>query len=386
MRTLNQALAPLEEAISKKFLPALFGDTTPISDVDRSLYALPTKHGGLSIDNPISQAPLAYDASTTLTADLQKMILLSESNLGGAEAKMKTIKAEISRRNEKQQKEEAGAILRKLPHETRRGVECASQKGASAIFSALPLENLGFCFKGKQDFRDLVRMRYRKVIKLPTTCGCGQPYSLDHSQICKVGGLIHMRHDGPKKLFARVAREVFHDVEVEPVLTELTGEVMDLKSANTKPDARADVRIKSFYTEKQNAFFDFRGFYPFAKSFSNATTDAAFESVAKAKRREYGQRIAQVENGSFIPMVFASTGGMGKEMQTAIGHLARKLSEKRKQPYSVVVGWLRAQFSFEFAWSALICLRGSRSRRVNTDDLPHDTPPDVGLVSANLNM
>ena len=189
-----------------------------------------------------------------------------------------------------------------------------------------------------------------------------------------------MRHDGPKNLFARVAREVFHDVEVEPGLTELTGEVMDLKSANTKPDARADVRIKSFYTEKQNAFFDFRAFYPFAKSFSNSTTDAVFESVAKAKRREYGQRVAQVENGSFIPMVFASTGGMGKE--TAIGHLARKISEKRKQPYSGVVGWLRAKFAFEFAWSALICLRGSRSRRVNLDDC--DSPPDVVLADAKL--
>ena len=74
---------------------------------------------------------------------------------------------------------------------------------------------------------------------------------------------------------------------------------------------------------------------------------------------------------------------MGREMHTAIGHLARKLSEKRKQPYATVVGWLRAQFAFEVSWSALVCLRGSRSRRVNRGEVA-DTPPDVGLVSAKL--
>ena len=133
-------------------------------------------------------------------------------------------------------------------------------------------------------------MRYRKVIKLPVTCGCGKPYSLDHSQICKVGGLIHMRHDGLKNLFARLAREVFRDVEIEPGLAELSGETMDLKSANIQADARADVRIKGFYTERQNAFFDFRGFYPCAKSLSNKKLDAVFAEVAQEKKRQYSQR------------------------------------------------------------------------------------------------
>ena len=103
-----------------------------------------------------------------------------------------------------------------------------------------------------------------------------------------------MRHDGAKKLFARLAREVYQDVQVEPPLTELNGEKMDLKSANIRPDARADVRIRSFYTVKQNAFFDFRAFYPFAKSFSGKAIDTTFDIVAKAKKREYGDRINQL--------------------------------------------------------------------------------------------
>jgi len=43
-------LGTLEDAISAKFLPALTGRS--FSDVERSIFSLPTKLGGLGIGNP----------------------------------------------------------------------------------------------------------------------------------------------------------------------------------------------------------------------------------------------------------------------------------------------------------------------------------------------
>jgi hypothetical protein len=76
-----------------------------------------------------------------------------------------------------------------------------------------------------------------------------------------------------------------------------------------------------------------------------------------------GQRVNEVNDGDFTPMVMSSAGGMGKEMSIAIKHVAALIAQKRNETYSVVVAVLRAKFSGEFAIAraALICLRGSRS-------------------------
>ena len=79
------------------------------------------------------------------------------------------------------------------------------------------------------------------------------------------------------------------------------------------------------------------------------------------RTREDEERINVVDNGSFTPMIVASTGGFGDEMTTALRTLAEKLSARNQEVYSKVMGEIRARFAFELARAALICLRGSRS-------------------------
>ena len=67
-----------------------------------------------------------------------------------------------------------------------------------------------------------------------------------------------MRHDGPKNIFAGAARKAFRDVEVEPELQPLEGEVMEMKMANCQDDTRSDVRVREFWNKQRNAFFEFR--------------------------------------------------------------------------------------------------------------------------------
>ena len=51
----------------------------------------------------------------------------------------------------------------------------------------------------------------------------------------------------------------------------------------------------------------------------------------------YEQRVREVENGSYTPLVFSTSGGMERAATVAYKRLATLLAVKRDQPYSVVM-------------------------------------------------
>ena len=67
--------------------------------------------------------------------------------------------------------------------------------------------------------------------------------------------------------------------------------------------------------------------------------------------------------GSFTPIVFSTTGGMGAEAQTFYRRLAGQLSIRKNMPFHLTMKWLRTQLSVILLRSSLLCLRGSRSLR-----------------------
>ena len=89
---------------------------------------------------------------------------------------------------------------------------------------------------------------------------------------------------------------------------------------------------------------------------------ALYKQIARTRRREYGERVLQVEDADFTPMILSSSGGMGAEMSMALKHLGEKVAEKCNLVYSKVAGYLRAMFSFKMMRLALIRLGDSRSR------------------------
>ena len=113
-------------------------------------------------------------------------------------------------------------------------------------------------------------------------------------------------------------------------------------------------------------FFDTRVFYPNAPSYRSKSLPSLYRRFEGDKKREYGERVREIEHGSFTPLVFSSCGGMGSEAKVAIKKLAAALAAKRGEPYSGVMSWLCCCLSFILARSALRCVRGSRSicRRV----------------------
>ena len=55
---------------------------------------------------------------------------------------------------------------------------------------------------------------------------CGEPFNVDHAMICKRGGggFIIQRHNELRDLEAQMLNLVCHDVQIEPVMEEITGE------------------------------------------------------------------------------------------------------------------------------------------------------------------
>ena len=365
MKSLHEHMGPLEHAIRSKLIPALtrIKPGSPISDDMRDVYALPARWGGLGIDNPVVDSPFKYDESVQITEQLKCLVRDGEKSLVlDVAEQLSTIKM-MEEQRELRYEQRFNDLSDRVSPELSRALAFAKEKGASSVFTMVPIREYGFCFGAKRDWFDIIRLRYRLPIPgLPLMCACGKPYSLDHSQICKTGGFIHMRHDGPKNLFAKWCGGCFRDIGLEPGLEPLSGEVFESKSAKKEDEARSDVRVRGYWGNYRNAFFEFRVFYPHAHSYKSTKPQALYKQIARTRRREYGERVSQCEDADFTPMILSSSGGMGAEMSMAIKHLAKKVSEKQNLAYSRVAGYLRAMFSFEMMRLALICLRGSRSR------------------------
>ena len=159
------------------------------------------------------------------------------------------------------------------------------------------------------------------------------------------------------------------DVAVEPRLQPLNGEILP-RSANKEDEARLDIRARGLWdseTGRNGAFFDVRVFHPGAPSYQNQSLSSLYRQHECKKRLAYGRRVLEVERGTFTPLVFTSGGGMSKETTTAMKRLAHLVSNKRTEPYSIVMGWLRCKATFSLLRSALACLRGSMPRTRNSD-------------------
>ena len=245
---------------------------------------------------------------------------------------------------------------------------------------ALPLKEEGFSLN-KREFFDALYMRYRWEMKrLPINCACSRKFDMDHAMSCMKGGYVIRRHDRLRDIFADLIKDVATEVKTEPQLQPLTGEVLP-KGTNCESQARLDIAARGFWQECEMAFFDVRVFNPFAKSHLQNKLDSAFRSNENTKKKEYNNRIIQVEHGSFTPIVMSSLGGFGIETSRFVSRLIEKLSTKKDMEPSVVANYVRTKISFELIRSQVACIRGSRQlRKIHIDS------GDMELISSNAAM
>ena len=185
--------------------------------------------------------------------------------------------------------------------------DIAQEQGSSSWLTALPIKRLGFNLS-KLDFWDAVRLRYGLPLK--SHCGCSKPYNVQPATSCKAGGFVTLRHNELRDNIAEMLEEVTSDVQVEPTLQPLSGEEI---KRNQSDEARSDISARGFWIRGQRASFDIRVFDPNAQRHKSKTLRKCYEINEQEKNREYSSRILNVEQGTFAPLVFSATGGMGRE-------------------------------------------------------------------------
>ena len=106
---------------------------------------------------------------------------------------------------------------------------------------------------------------------------CGDLFDADNAMICMRGGyIIQQQHNQIRDLVAERLQALCTDVEMEPVLQEVTVEVLP-RGTNKAPDARLDIRERFFWAREQSAFFDVRVCNPNADSYKNLTPEPIYK-------------------------------------------------------------------------------------------------------------
>ena len=102
-------------------------------------------------------------------------------------------------------------------------------------------------------------------------------------------------------------------MKIKPHLQLLTGKVISHNSAITDDGARLDVAVYGFWGGRfEKAFVDVRVFNPCAQSNHWSPLASVYRRHEQEKRRQYEQRIREVEHATFTPLVMSTTGGMGR--------------------------------------------------------------------------
>ena len=146
-----------------------------ISELERDLFSLPVRLGGLGISNPVECTDFEFQASDKITENLKKLIIDQQSTIDGYQFEQV---AELTRdcMNVKEVR-----LLRKITdiksgssdERLKRSITLAQEKGAGVWLTVLPISSLGWVLN-KEEFRDALRLRYSwQIPNIPAICVCG---------------------------------------------------------------------------------------------------------------------------------------------------------------------------------------------------------------------
>ena len=365
MRTIpdiKTLLYPLDQAVDG-FIKVIF-ENHEFNAIERKLWSLPVRMGGMGLPIPSEISDEQYNNSRLINAMLTSKVRDQETMYEDISVSVNQAKSAVtSKKAERDQKLLDEIIATLGTSEKGKALEAALEKGASSWLNALPLKSQQYAMD-KESFRVALLTRYGIPLKrLPSHCPCGSLFSVEHALNCKKGGFISNRHNEIRRITADFLKEVCIDVEEEPLLQEVTGEVFKSKTAKIEKDARLDISARGFWMRGQKVFCDVRVFNPLTKCHRTKTLAKVHEQNEKEKKVKYAARITQIEHGSFTPLVFSCFGGMSRECSYFYKRLAEKLAEKRNLSTSETMCFVRTKINFSLINSLVLCIRGSRSSR-----------------------
>ena len=109
-----------------------------------------------------------------------------------------------------------------------------------------------------------------------------------------------------------------------------------------------------------------------------------YEKNEKEKMKAYGDRILQVEKGSFVPLVYTTSGGMGPQCETTHKRLAELVAHRRNEKYGDVISHMRTRLRFSLLKSILVAVRGARGKRIQAWDEEDLANIDFNLIPYDI--
>ena len=360
---IGHCFQPLEDVIRNDFIPRLVG--RPISDHEREIFELPVRHGGLGIPNPVKTSEEEFRNSIFITSKLAKQVynqdIEASPDINDIRANKLSIDQGKDLRYKKRVKE-----LRDNPETSmymRRLLDLSCEKGAGAWLTALPIQSIGYALN-KEDFIGGIKLRYGfRIPKLPMHCGCGKQNSIDHSLTCATGGYVIFRHNRIRDTVAKILKEVCIDVKTEPALIPVEADFNRQEIGNKTEGARLDVSCLGIWSPLEKTLMDVRIFHPCAPSYMSKSIETLYTDNERSKKRAYNARVINIEKATFVPLVFSTHGGMGKECRTLLKRVATKIADKRGERYAHVINHLTTRLRFSLLRSVLLMLRGTRGSK-----------------------
>ena len=114
------------------------------------------------------------------------------------------------------------------------------------------------------------------------------------------GGFTILRHNELRDLDAEMLNIVCHDIEIESLLQDGTGETLPYIT-NKAPDARVSIHARSFWKKQSFAFNDVSIRHPHTDFYKDQSPQETYRKHENEKTRMYAQRIIEVEQGTFTP-------------------------------------------------------------------------------------
>ena len=118
--------------------------------------------------------------------------------------------------------------------------------------------------------------------------------------------------------------------------------------------------------------------HPNAPSYIDKPIQEVYEDHEGRKKREYNERVIQVEKGSFTPIVMSTFGGMGEEADRHHKRIATLIAQKRNERYSDVINYIRTRLRICLLRSVLMGIRGVRGKSMKENTTP------ISSISFNL--
>ena len=129
--------------------------------------------------------------------------------------------------------------------------------------------------------------------------------------------------------------------------------------------------------------FDVRVFNSHAPSHRHSHLVSCYTKHEVLKKRQYDERVGEIEHASVTSLVLSATGGMANEATVSYKRLALCLATKWDQSYGATMSWLHCRLTISLLQSAIQCTRGAHS---SCGHVTRSQTPPMDLVNSELDF